>query len=361
MGLVVDLEAEAPGDIAQVPNPTPAVVVSDDIDDFDEDNDVYRGEPPPVERRSRRNSASSSSSSSSSSSGSFIGVRQLGVIASVVENAISRWARGNRSSSSISSATSSSSSASSASIITATRSFLGRRRKRNVSTTTLSTLSEGDITARISIIKAREESRQIPREFSLYLPPSLSPPRQRALDGKRQPAPRVTRTSDLNAVLSQLDGALKKSSKARRFQERHAGPDVTHEATEPATEPSSLIQDFMLPDSIAAPSRAASFTRHEGHKGKGKAKDAAERPSVTPKERPIPKAWYLDVASPTSTDMHAIGKVNISSSLLFFCLTFALVTPSPSTHIRRHPPAGSSRKARAFSEAGVLLYLVPGC
>lgn len=54
---------------------------------------------------------------------------------------------------------------------------------------------------------------------------------------------------------------------------------------------------------------------------KGKHRDIANRANVVPnpsKTRHIPKAWFLDVASPTSDDMQAIGKVGSEALYLAF-------------------------------------------
>lgn len=228
-----------------------------------DDSDIFRGEPPPPPRSP---SPSRKSSVSTSSSGSILGGR-LGAIAAIVEQAISRWA-GNESSSS-------SSSSSSADSGSGAHSRIARRTRRGK--------SEHDISTRISRMQAREESRQVPRQFALYLPPSLASP-----DANSQ---RQT-TSDLRSILGQLDTALKRSTRARRQQERERAP---HVEVDPA-KPRHL--HFMLPDAVKTPSRAASFTDlsalAEGQrKGKGREGQATKRlPSM-------PKAWFLDVSSPT--------------------------------------------------------------
>ncbi|KIK70928.1 hypothetical protein GYMLUDRAFT_148650 [Collybiopsis luxurians FD-317 M1] len=64
----------------------------------------------------------------------------------------------------------------------------------------------------------------------------------------------------------------------------------------------------MLPENLKAPSRAASFTDLAALRKakKGKVKDGVEDVSQsTPAHNP----WFLDVASPTSEDMRAIGKL----------------------------------------------------
>ncbi|KAJ7071066.1 hypothetical protein C8F01DRAFT_413176 [Mycena amicta] len=99
----------------------------------------------------------------------------LGAIAALVELAIARWA-GNESSSSSSSSLSSHS-----------------RRTKSL-----------DISG---LLQARKEERQIPRQFSLYLPPSLVP--------HGDP---VFRTTDLSAILGLLDAALGGKGKHKESQ-----------------------------------------------------------------------------------------------------------------------------------------------
>ncbi len=172
-----------------------------------------------------------------------------------------------------------------------------RRRRRRQSMGNLhSDQSERDIAARISLIKAREESRLVPRQFALY----LSPAYRIFVQDDSQQTQKFTLTSSLASVLSQLDTALKKASKARRYQERAR-------LTKTTDIPSH--QDFMLPES-AIPTRPASFNDlteiRKPRKGKQR------EPLITSTSivnDPSPKTWFLDVASPTSADMHAIGKL----------------------------------------------------
>ncbi|SJL05262.1 uncharacterized protein ARMOST_08628 [Armillaria ostoyae] len=260
--------------------------------DNDDEDDIYRGSLPPPSPRPE-----SILSSSSSSSGSGFGVARLGAIATVVEHAISRWARRGVASSS-SSTTSSSSSSSQSSIVTLTRSQMERRRRRRQSMGNLhSDQSERDIAARISLIKAREESRLVPRQFALY----LSPAYRIFVKDDAQQTQKFILTSSLQSVLSQLDTALKKASKARRYQERAR---LTR-----TTDTGLSHQDFMLPES-AIPTRPASFNDlteiRKPRKGKQREPSVASTSIVND---PSPKTWFLDVASPTSADMHAIGKL----------------------------------------------------
>ncbi|KAJ6604611.1 hypothetical protein DFH09DRAFT_315618 [Mycena vulgaris] len=244
-----------------------------------DDSDIFRGEPPlPPPPPPRSPSPSHASTASASSSGSYLGGR-LGAIAAVVELAISRWA-GNESSSSSSSSSSDSGAPSRA----------ARRSARRK--------SEHDISTRIiSRMQAREESRQIPRQFALYLPPSPS-------DTTSQ---HITQTTsiELPIILEQLDSALKKSTRARRQQERERSPRPDLDPPRPKH------LHFMLPDLVKTPSRAASFTDlaalRDTHR-KGKHKENMF-PQITDRSRAMPKAWFLDVSSPTWDDMRSIGKL----------------------------------------------------
>ncbi|KAJ3987781.1 hypothetical protein F5890DRAFT_679574 [Lentinula detonsa] len=265
-----------------------------------ETDDIYRGPPP---RSDSPNSEDDFSSSSSSSSWSFFNGR-LGAftnLVSTLEQAISGW-RGN---------SSSTTSSSRSSIATVTRSQLSRRRSRRRSTLDLKRQqSERDLSTRISLLKAREESRIVPRQFSLYLAPSLRsdgdtlPKKTEEIDSPYSQT--VLWTSSIHSVLSQLDAALKKTTKTRRNRKDHPpsrnSPEINGESH----------QHPMLPENLKAPSRAASFTDLAALRKlkKGKTRDAVEM--VTDAESKSMQAhnpWFLDVASPTSEDMRAIGKL----------------------------------------------------
>ncbi|KAJ3816001.1 hypothetical protein F5876DRAFT_71491 [Lentinula aff. lateritia] len=267
-----------------------------------ESDDIYRGSHPHSRHSYSPDSEDESSSSSSSSSWSLFNGR-LGAftnLVSTLEQAISGW-RGNSSSTS--------SSSSHPSLATVTRSQLSRRRKRRASTLDLKhQQSEKDFTARISLIKAREESRIVPRQFSLYLAPALRSAgetlhqRPGGVDDYPQ---RVLLTSSLDSVLSQLDAALKKTTKTRRNRK-----DLTPSRNSPGIT-ADTHQHLMLPENLKAPSRAASFTDLAALRKskKGKARDAIEVLPETEKFVHAYNPWFLDVASPTSEDMRAIGKL----------------------------------------------------
>lgn len=300
-------------------------------------DDIYRGPPPPVETWNAPSNSSLFSSETSSSGSTLFGVRRLGAIGNVVEKAINRWARGRWADSSSSSSSSSTSS-------TNSRTTGGRSTYQNRQSS-IGNLSEVDFNTRISIIKARQESRQVQRGFTLYLPPSLAmsnsrPPLSREPDGLSHgrllpTGQQITHTESLPEVLSQLDSALKRSSRTRRNLERRT--TVTIDAdTPPVVVPN---HDPMLPDFIRVPSRPASFTDIKAGRSKGKRKDP-----VAP-TMPSTQAWFLDVASPSSTDMHAIGKVCPYLHLNIWYSQSNKASPSASTHTRGYPAAGSSREA----------------
>jgi magnesium transporter len=98
----------------------------------------------------------------------------------------------------------------------------------------------------------------------------------------------------------------------------HRSRQISPERLPPG--PSPLHQDYMLPDSMVAPSRSASFTDmgvlYTTRKGKEKERNLRSQISSPISASEIfesnraPKAWWLDVCSPTWEDMRAIGRVN---------------------------------------------------
>jgi len=277
----------------------------------EDDDDIYRGLPddqPPTTAITipspppRPESSASGSSSSSSSRYSVSG--RLGALAAVVEHAITRWAGRNSSSSSLTTSTSSSSSRSALSV--QTKSTRRRRRRHSADH---NARSERDILARI---RAREETRRIPRGFSLYVPPQLRTSRATT------PAPDpvlqydeqgVLRTHLLPAVLSRVQHALRLSEKLRQ--------------------PGRVVQDAnRIPTIVTddmSPSPSPPITQNRDRRRRG--------PNRAPRERvprPIPggavgsekgswPSWWLDVSSPTYADMRALGKVPFMS-----CTTMVL-------------------------------------
>ncbi|KAF9015124.1 hypothetical protein BDQ17DRAFT_1340517 [Cyathus striatus] len=155
---------------------------------------------------------------------------------------------------------------------------------RKASVTSLNTMiSERDITARIIRLKALEESRQVSREFALYLPPSLSQ-------------------------------AVKKSLKARRPHGRRRNP----RAQDDLDIALSPHMHYMMPETLLGlPSSSTSDPAQSRREKKGKYKEnAAPRSSGSPvsslpngQPQLMPKSWFLDVASPTWEDLRALGKL----------------------------------------------------
>ncbi|KAI8990503.1 hypothetical protein BD414DRAFT_483861 [Trametes punicea] len=281
----------------------------DGTDSEGEEHDIYRGgrrpSPPP------RSPSPSPSSETSSSSSSIFGGR-LGAISAGVEHAISRWARAWASSSTLSSSTSSS-----ASVISLTKSQTTRRRRRRPRSlaTIHNARSEREVAARI---KAREDLRNIPRDFVLYTP-TPSDPTERIIPGqtRKRPPPRepVFRTTSLEEVTSRLSAVLKERGRARRLRMEPVSPI--------ASRPLSPHHDYMLSDESDVARPSPSLPMRSSIQAKGKHKVPASRsahsfPAVSTTKNQlsgrittsrVPKAWWLDVSSPTWEDMCTIGKL----------------------------------------------------
>ncbi|KZT02653.1 uncharacterized protein LAESUDRAFT_684843 [Laetiporus sulphureus 93-53] len=267
-----------------------------------EEEDIYRGEEPSPPR-----CASPDSITSSSSSSVFPG--RLGAISAVLEHAIATWARAWASSSSIS--TSSSSSASS--IVTMTRSQMARRRRRRKSQTDLrNQQSEREVAARI---KAREESRIIPRAFDLYVP---SP---EDLDGtlvegqaanaiKAEQRTPILHTDSLPFVISRLGSVLRDHGRARRTRSETAAP-VSPSPTSPFLHHSYMMPyDLGSPALFIYPNTQAGRRDRKGKRRAGSAPATVHLPPAPSSSMAVAeKAWWLDVSSPTWEDMRAIGKL----------------------------------------------------
>ena len=287
-------------------------------DHFDAE-DIYRGDPPGPDPSIH---LSSSASASSSSSSSFLPAGRLGAIATKVEHAISRWARNVRGTSSVASdasseSSSSSSSSSRSSVVTLTKSQLGRRKRRPSISSLRSTHSEREIAARITRLKALEKSRQIPREFGLYLPPSMAPPALQLLNqgdhGKvHAQDQRIIWTTSLPLVTNQLDLAIRRSARQRRLRgkQRVSADDNAIGETSAAFLPA--LTPLRYRGSSAPPSNTPPTPSNRRLK-KGKRRAAAElaiaRTLAPDVSQTKPEAWFLDVANPTWADLKAIGKV----------------------------------------------------
>lgn len=318
----------------QRPEPTPLQPLEND--------DIYRGDPlgPPPRSPSPISIASSSSSSS------FFTTGRLGAIAAVVELAISRWARARSPSSSRSSSPSSSHS-----IATESRCHSVRRRERRSASGNFA--SEKEVSARI---KAREESRRIARDFTLYLPPPLT--------SGTPSSSRIYQTSSLSSALDRLDSALKKSAKARRNQDRGRSHKASHRHEHPEEH-----HHHMLPI-VKAPSRAASFvdlsTLRKQGKHKGKEVVAGLQPPIPTRKVPsssnttgdthkTQKAWWLDVSSPTWEDMRAIGKVScLAINTHTSKFSSMIASTSSSAHPRGYLASRPSRETGNISKTWLL-------
>ena len=277
------------------------------------DSDIYRGEQgPPAAEHAAEDAASvapSSSPSSSSSSSSLNVGRRLGALASVVEAAISRWARTHSSASSTTSSSSSSSSASST-----TRTHTARRPKGRRYSSTASVHNAAHERAFLALKRAQEIFRVVPREFTLLLPPTPESNQERPSTAvrKQDQDDRVIHTSSLPLILSHLDSALKKSAKAKRAANKGKGKN--------------------------------NGSRQENGKGK-----ASQEPSVV-KETAPSGCWWLDIASPTWDDLRTIGKVRTWSPGFIFILMLTsdfllLASSSSSSHIGGHTSSRPTREA----------------
>ena len=316
-----------------------------DVCEEEEDDDIYRGlpddQPPPpiitIPPPPPRPESSTSGSSSSSSSGYSVSGR-LGALAAVVEHAITRWARRNSSSSSLTTSTSSSSSESRSAPSVQTKSTKRRRRRHSADQ---NARSERDILARI---RARQETRRIPRGFSLYVPPELrtsrasTPASDPILQYDEQG---VLRTHLLPVVLNRVQNALRLSEKLRQ-------PDRVIQKSNRTLNHETVIHSV-------SPPLPMTQGRDRRRAGKGKHRD----PNRTPRER-VPRSipdgvvgfekgswpsWWLDISSPTYADMRALGKV----PFMFFITTtlyphIPLATSPSPADLGGYSATGSTRE-----------------
>lgn len=285
------------------------------------DHDIYRGEPSQPQQP-LYTAPSVISTTTSSSASSLLAATRLGAIAAKLELAISRWAKNVRGNSS-STSESSSSHSSSSSIVTLTKSQHTRRRGRRSSVSSLRTWqSEREISARISRMKALEESRRIPRHFTLYLPLLIS----LRLPQNNSAAPMdigdtnqsLTSSTSLTLVLDQLDLAMKNAGRNRRTRQRHRNHPRNLSSLDLFSFPSQLVHDNQFGSGPDPPT-----TRNR----KGKHRESSTgAESITIMEEPIFKsqAWFLDVANPTWADLRAIGKVRLAVILIYILPSLTL-------------------------------------
>lgn len=245
-------------------------------------HDVYRGDRQhdisrPADAHSIHPSFSSSSTDSSPVSG-------IGALATVVEHAISRWAHrylpaSLPSGSSVSLHTQ-------RSAYTASRRHDWRHKGRPVSLN--ATISECDMSSRIGVGR---ESRRVPREFTLYLPPDLT--RDNSTFPVYDAQQAVFRGASLSHVLSRLENARKNAARPRK------GKKTYRPAGCPVVVPSGRSQGFNRGLSLV------DATTIRQSKGKQRAISVL-RPIQSGKAS---KAWWLDVANPNWDDLRTIGKV----------------------------------------------------
>lgn len=349
--------------------------LTDGSGDEDEEHDIYRGTPPtPPRSPSPMPSSSSSTSSSSSSSLSVFGGR-LGAISAGVENAISRWARAWMSSSTLSS-----SSSSSVSVASQSKSHTTRRRKRRPRSiaTIHNARSEREVAARI---RAREDLRTIPRGFVLYTPklPIVGARSQAAAERKAARAALqdpILRSTSLEVITSRLNTVLRERAKARRVRMEHPQTQTQVRATPPTVTVSPpsrplspLHQDYMLSDASNVARSSPSIPgygprRMDGRDGKGKHRASTVQisqspvvvpsvsppPSITVEPQRAPKAWWLDVTSPTWEDMCAIGKVRPHiTAVRGDAEIISTASASASTNAGRYPHSRPQREVGALS------------
>lgn len=301
--------------------------------------DIY---PPASPRRRPPSNHSHPTNHSSSSLSSSVGPRAgLGALAAVVEHAITRWAR-RRDTSSTSSSTSS-------------RSSKRSRRSHGRSFSQ----SEKDFAAHIALVKARKEAQQVPRQFTLYLPPLHD---KHCSDGTQS----LTITDSLPVILDRLELALKKSFKAQHEQEIFRRTQKETTGTSSATSSVPAGQTSLL---------ASILSYSKIKKGKGKARSVSFPPirTVGTVVDSSPKAWYVDIASPSWEDLRALGKllhlhpltledilqnesrekVEIFPRLGYYFISFRAMETSKSSHDQTHQQ--DNREVQPVGGANVYL------
>ena len=138
-------------------------------------------------------------------------------------------------------------------------------------------------------MKALEESRRIPRHFTLYLPISHRSPQNlpdAAVDTEdRLPINRyLTSSTSLSLVLDQLDLAIKKAGRNRRFRQRHRSPPRQSSMLDFSSFPPQTVQ------SGSGPVHPSALRRR-----KGKQRESPTTAKFPPTiEEPIskPQAWF---------------------------------------------------------------------
>ncbi|KAG1899273.1 uncharacterized protein F5891DRAFT_954398 [Suillus fuscotomentosus] len=268
------------------------------------EDDIYRGKVPSALPIIAESVAPASSTSSLTSSGSFIAGR-LGALAAVLENAITRWAR-RRSSSASTSSSSPSSTSFRSSIYTPSRHRHSRRRKRPTSFANMrSTHSEREVAARLRV---RQEIRCVDRGYTLYLPPGLNP--EITMTRLSESLDRPQQSVSLSDVLNRLEAALKKASRAKKGKGKQRQFSL-------GTPPLFPHHDYMSNGVLSRPASFGDLSSALLSSVQGKQKEFSSGNRTPNESAPrgslelnrAPKAWWLDVASPTWDDLQAIGKL----------------------------------------------------
>ncbi|KAI6129192.1 hypothetical protein EDD16DRAFT_1106 [Pisolithus croceorrhizus] len=232
----------------------------------------------PADAHSIHPSFSSSSSDSSPVSG-------IGALAAVVEHAISRWAH-RYLPASLASGSSVSLHTQRSSAYTPSRRHDWRRKGRPVSLN--ATISECDTSSRIG---ARQDSRRVPREFTLYLPSEMT--RDNSAFPLYHAQQAVFRGVSLPHVLSRLENARKNAARPR------TGKRIYRPTACPIVVPTGRSQ---------GPNRTLSLMDVTAiRQSKGKQRAVSVLPPV--QSGKASKAWWLDVANPNWDDLRAIGKL----------------------------------------------------
>lgn len=181
-------------------------------------------------------------------------------------------------------------------------------------------------------IRAREEARQVPREFVLYAPSATeqkTKSRGRAVDVGVEP-PGVLRTTSLPLILQGLNKALKDRTRRTQSGAKSLAAPGAPEAGErerDAIMAPARHHDYMLPAEASAGPSGGQYPVLEDARMRRRGRKGKHRSDVVPAPvAPIPprmsrdasgsgsdKAWWLDISSPTWEDMRTIGKVRFGT------------------------------------------------
>ncbi|EKM83913.1 hypothetical protein AGABI1DRAFT_66982 [Agaricus bisporus var. burnettii JB137-S8] len=160
-------------------------------------------------------------------------------------------------------------------------------------------------------MKAIEESRQIPRQFILYLPPPPKHPQSsrctaRGHDDGDYGSKKVIRTSSLSLVLDQLGERLKRTTRGRRLHGKFGvGTLPLHQSRKVTYKPQGQSVIIATESGSATPLQGSNIRRSD----KGKHREGSNHLHHLQATSRAPRAWFLDVSSPTWGDLKAIGKL----------------------------------------------------